>query len=78
MKWFFGFNAETDWYVNYFRYIKCAVNSCIANTSLEPHFLYDGAPGGEELEPVLRRMWESSPIEYKKFYDLAIGYERFV
>ena len=33
---------------------------------------------GEELEPVLRRMWESNPVGYKKFYDLAIGYERFV
>lgn len=44
MKWFFGFNEETEWFDNYFRYIKCAVNSAKANTSLDPHFLYDGKP----------------------------------
>lgn len=44
MKWFFGFNEETDWFDNYSRYIKCAVNSCINNTNLEPNFIYDGKP----------------------------------
>lgn len=44
MKWFFGFNEETEWFDNYFRYIKCAVNSAVKNTSLEPNFLYDGKP----------------------------------
>jgi len=44
MKWFFGFNEQTDWFDNYFRYIKCAVNSAQKNTTLEPHFLYDGLP----------------------------------
>lgn len=44
MKWFFGFNEETEWFDNYFRYIKCAVNSALQNTTLEPNFLYDGNP----------------------------------
>ena len=44
MKWYFGFNEETDWFENYFRYIKTAVNSARKNTNLEPHFLYDGLP----------------------------------
>lgn len=45
MKWFFGFNEETEWYDNYVRYIKCAVNSCKRNTNLEPVFMYDGYRG---------------------------------
>lgn len=44
MKWFFGFNEETEWFDNYVRYIKCAVNSAQRNTTLEPNFLYDGKP----------------------------------
>lgn len=46
MKWFFGFNEATDWYDNYVRYIKCAVNSCKRNApNLEPVFMYDGYRG---------------------------------
>lgn len=44
MKWFFGFSRDTDWYDNYVRYIKCAVNSCLEKTSLEPYFIYHGTP----------------------------------
>jgi lipopolysaccharide biosynthesis glycosyltransferase len=44
MKWFFGFSKDTDWYNNYVRYIKCAVNSCRATTTLEPYFIYHGKP----------------------------------
>jgi len=44
-KWFFGLNSDSDWVHNYERYIKCAVNSALENTELEPHFLYDDIKG---------------------------------
>jgi lipopolysaccharide biosynthesis glycosyltransferase len=43
MKCFMGFNEKTEWYDNYVRYIKCAINSLVTNTSLDPHFMYSGS-----------------------------------
>lgn len=67
MKWFFGFSRDTDWYDNYVRYIKCAVNSCQANTTLEPYFIYHGLP--DELTDWLEK--RNVKIIYTKlsFYD---------
>lgn len=68
MKWFFGFNEETEWFDNYVRYIKCAVNSAIKNTSLEPNFLYDGKPNEltKWLESKNVHIWNIR----SRFYDL--------
>jgi lipopolysaccharide biosynthesis glycosyltransferase len=71
MKWFFGFNAETDWYVNYFRYIKCAVNSARQNTTLELHFLYDGGPG--ELTEYLTDRGVQVHFIRSRFYDFFMS-----
>lgn len=67
MKWFFGFNAETPWYDNYVRYIKCAVNSCQHNTSLAPCFVYDGQPC--ELTEWLSKKNVQVIFARSRFYD---------
>tara|TARA_R110000824_G_scaffold45658_7_gene131913 strand:- start:78 stop:863 length:786 start_codon:yes stop_codon:yes gene_type:complete len=48
-KWFFGLNSDSEWTHNYERYIKCAVNSALENTTLEPHFLYDDINGDIDI-----------------------------
>lgn len=68
MKWFFGFNEETDWFDNYFRYIKCAVNSARVHTDLDPHFLYDGKPG--ELTKWLEGKGVTVHYKRSRFYDM--------
>lgn len=40
MKWYFACNYTS---LDFFPLIKAAVNSAIENTTLEPHFIYDGA-----------------------------------
>lgn len=40
MKWYFACNDKSE---NFYPLIKGAVNSAIANTSLEPNFIYDGS-----------------------------------
>lgn len=67
MKWFFGFNEETEWFDNYFRYIKCAVNSARKNTDLEPHFLFDGKPG--ELTEYLEQRGVQIHYLRSRFYE---------
>ena len=39
MKWYFASNDKSE---DFFPLIKAAVNSALENTTLEPHFLYDG------------------------------------
>jgi lipopolysaccharide biosynthesis glycosyltransferase len=68
MKWFFGFNEETEWFDNYVRYIKCAVNSARKNTDLEPHFLYDGKPN--ELTEWLHGKGVTTHYLRSRFYDV--------
>ena len=68
MKWFFGFNEETEWFDNYFRYIKCAVNSARLNTNLEPNFLYDGKPNA--LTSWLEDKGVQVHYTRSRFYDL--------
>ncbi len=68
MKWYFGFNEETEWFDNYSRYIKCAVNSALQNTTLEPNFLYDGKPN--ELTKWLERKGVTIWNIRSRFYDL--------
>ncbi len=41
MKWYFASNSES---VDFFPLIKAAVLSARKNTTLEPHFIYDGSP----------------------------------
>lgn len=41
MKWYFASNSAS---VSYVPLIKAAVESAIKNTTLEPHFIYDGEP----------------------------------
>lgn len=67
MKWFFAFNKETEWYDNYVRYVKCAVNSAISNTSLEPNFVYDGEE--DELTEHLREKGVKIHFKRSRFYD---------
>ena len=45
MKWFFALNEACPTFSYYADMIKVAVHSALKNTSLVPHFLYDGAEG---------------------------------
>ena len=41
MKWYFACSKGSD---DFYPLLKAAVNSAIANTTLEPNFIYDGEP----------------------------------
>jgi hypothetical protein len=42
VKWFFALTESTTSFRGYARMIRVAVHSALQNTSLDPHFLYDG------------------------------------
>ena len=48
-KWFFALNSDSNAIEEYQQYIKCAVNSALTNTTLEPHCLYDDIKGDVEI-----------------------------
>ena len=64
MKWYFASNNQSPGY-NYM--IKAAVKSALKNTSLEPHFIYDGTP--DELTTWLERKSVNVIYHRASFYD---------
>lgn len=64
MKWYFACNSISK---EFFPLIKAAVNSAIQNTTLVPHFIYDGKP--DELTAWLEERGVKIIYHRVSFYD---------
>lgn len=64
MKWYFASNDKSE---SFYPLIKGAVNSALKNTSLDPHFLYDGEEN--ELTEWLRNKGVKVIPHRVSFYD---------
>lgn len=65
MKWYFASNSDSKLYEPL---IKAAVESALKNTTLEPHFLYDGKP--DELTEWLENRGVKVIYHRVSFYDV--------
>lgn len=65
MKWYFASNSDSK---SYTPLIKAAVESALKNTTLEPHFIYDGEP--DELTDWLEKRGVKIIYHRVSFYDL--------
>lgn len=69
MKWYFASNDKSE---SFYPLIKGAVNSAIENTSLKPHFLYDGEEN--ELTDWLKNKGVKIIHHRVSFYDALKNY----
>ena len=83
MKWYFACNSESK---EYEPLIKVAVLSAIKNTTLEPHFIFDGKPNAltqwleEKDVKVIYHKSNLYPILEKKYKgnELKISYGAYL
>lgn len=67
LKWFMAFNEICHTYEHFERMIRVAAYSALTNTSLEPHFIFDGSPN--ELTEWLEAKGVTVWFARSSFYD---------